>query len=451
MKVRHEQKLLDSKLTMTTFKEVALGFDEETAISEAERCLNCKSKPCVKGCPVEIDIPTFIQYVKNRDYNNAYNVITKYSNFPAICGRVCPQENQCEKNCVRKKSGGSVAIGLLERFVADWAYEFGNLDIPKINKNGKKVAIVGSGPAGLACACELAINGFEVVVFEALHEFGGVLNYGIPEFRLSKKLVNREIEESKKLGIKFVKNVLIGRTLTIDNLLSEYNAVFIGSGAGLPIFLGIPGENLNGVYSANEYLTRVNLMDAYTDLSITPLLKKEDIVVVGGGNVAMDAARAAKRMGANVTVVYRRTRNEMPARADEIIHAELENINFMYLTNPTEIIGDLSVEGIKCNKMELGEPDETGRRRPMVVPKSEFTIECKQVIIALGTKPNPIIKNTTKGIKFNANGTIATDEKYRTSLKNVYAGGDAQTGAATVILAMGAGKAAAKTIIEDLS
>lgn len=450
MKNRHEQKLLDPKLATTTFDEVALGYDKETAIAEAERCLNCKSKPCVKGCPVGIDIPTFIKEIKEGNFLNAYNVIKQYSNFPAICGRVCPQENQCEKYCVRIKSGGAVAIGLLERFVADWIYEHEDIKVKEIKKNGKKVAVVGSGPAGLACACELAVNGFDVTVYEALHEFGGVLNYGIPEFRLSKSLLDRELNEAKKLGIKFVKNVLIGRTLTVNNLLSENSAVFIGNGAGLPVFLGIKGENLNGVYSANEYLTRVNLMNAYRDSSVTPILKGNKVVVVGGGNVAMDAARVAKRLGADVSVIYRRTKNEMPARAEEVVHAELENIEFEFLTNPIEIIGEDKVEGIKCIKMELGDVDSSGRRKPIVIPNSEYKIECDQVIVALGTRPNPILESTTSDIKFNENGTIYTDEKHRTSKKNIYAGGDAQTGAATVILAMGAGKLAANTIIEDL-
>lgn len=450
MKNRHEQKLLDPKLATTTFDEVALGYDKETAIAEADRCLNCKSKPCVKGCPVGIDIPRFIKEIKEGNFLNAYNVIKQYSNFPAICGRVCPQENQCEKYCVRNKSGGAVAIGLLERFVADWIYEHEDIKVKEIKKNGKKVAVVGSGPAGLACACELAVNGFDVTVYEALHEFGGVLNYGIPEFRLSKSLLDKELNEAKKLGIKFVKNVLIGRTLTVDNLLSENSAVFIGNGAGLPVFLGIKGENLNGVYSANEYLTRVNLMNAYRDCSVTPILKGNKVVVVGGGNVAMDAARVAKRLGADVSVIYRRTKNEMPARAEEVLHAELEDIEFKFLTNPIEIIGEDKVEGIKCIKMELGDVDSSGRRKPIVIPNSEYKIECDQVIVALGTRPNPILESTTSDIKFNENGTIYTDEKHRTSKKNIYAGGDAQTGAATVILAMGAGKLAANTIIEDL-
>lgn len=450
MVTRHEQEILNGNIASKTFDEVALGYDEETAVKEAERCLNCKHKPCVSGCPVNINIPEFLSQTKKRDFVGAYNTIKQSNSFPAICGRVCPQENQCEKLCVRNKAGGAVAIGTLERFVADWAYK--NIEEKKhiIERNNMKVAVVGSGPAGLSCACELAKNGYTAVVFEALHELGGVLNYGIPEFRLKKELVEKEIRGAVDLGVIFKTNVLIGRTLTIDDLLEEYNAVFIANGAGLPVFLNIKGENLNGVYSANEYLTRVNLMKAYQENCMTPVLKKKKVTVVGGGNVAMDAARVARRLGAEVTVVYRRGKEEMPARRDEIHHAELEGIKFAFLTNPTEIIGKNEVEGMKCIRMQLGEADKDGRRSPMPIQDSEYTIACDEVIVALGTRPNPIIRNTTPDIKFNEKGTIWTDSELRTSKKFVYAGGDAQTGAATVILAMGAGKTAAKTIIEDL-
>ena len=450
MVTRHEQEILDGNIASKTFDEVALGYDEETAVKEAERCLSCKHKLCVSGCPVNINIPEFLSQIKKRDFVGAYNTIKQSNSFPAICGRVCPQENQCEKLCVRNKAGGAVAIGTLERFVADWAYK--NIEEKKqiIERNNMKVAVVGSGPAGLSCACEVAKNGYTVVVFEALHELGGVLNYGIPEFRLKKELVEKEIQGAVDLGVIFKTNVLIGRTLTIDDLLEEYNAVFIANGAGLPVFLNIKGENLNGVYSANEYLTRVNLMKAYQDNCMTPVLKKNKVVVVGGGNVAMDAARVARRLGAEVTVVYRRGKEEMPARRDETHHAELEGIKFAFLTNPIEIIGKNEVEGMKCIRMQLGEADKDGRRSPIPIEDSEYTIACDEVIVALGTRPNPIIRNTTPDIKFNEKGTIWTDSELRTSKKFVYAGGDAQTGAATVILAMGAGKIAAKTIIEDL-
>ena len=450
MVTRHKQDILDGNMASKTFDEVALGYDEETAVKEAERCLNCKHKPCMSGCPVNIHIPEFLSQVKNRDFAGAYNTIKQSNNFPAICGRVCPQENQCEKVCVRNKAGGAVAIGTLERFVADWAYKNLKEEKHTIERNGTKVSVVGSGPAGLSCACELAKNGYTVTVFEALHELGGVLNYGIPEFRLKKELVEKEIQGAVDLGVTFKTNVLIGRTLTIDDLLQKYNAVFIANGAGLPVFLNIKGENLNGVYSANEYLTRVNLMKAYEDDCTTPVLKKKNVVVVGGGNVAMDAARVARRLGAEVTVVYRRGREEMPARRDEVHHAELEGIKFAFLTNPVEIVGENEVEGMKCIKMQLGEPDKDGRRSPIPIQGSEYIIACEEVIVALGTRPNPIIRNTTTDIKFNEKGTIWTDSELRTSKKFVYAGGDAQTGAATVILAMGAGKIAAKTIMEDL-
>ena len=382
MVTRHEQGILDGNIESKTYDEVALGYDEETAVKEAERCLNCKHKPCVTGCPVNIHIPEFLSQVKNRDFAGAYNTIKKSNNFPAICGRVCPQENQCEKVCVRNKAGGAVAIGTLERFVADWAYKNLKEEKHTTEGNGTKVAVVGSGPAGLSCACELAKNGYTVTVFEALHELGGVLNYGIPEFRLKKELVEKEIQGALDLGVTFKTNVLIGRTLTIDDLLQKYNAVFIANGAGLPVFLNIKGENLNGVYSANEYLTRVNLMKAYEDDCTTPVLKKKNVVVVGGGNVAMDAARVARRLGAEVTVVYRRGREEMPARRDEVHHAELEGIKFAFLTNPVEIVGKNEVEGMKCIKMQLGEPDKDGRRSPIPIQGSEYIIACEEVIVS---------------------------------------------------------------------
>ena len=433
------------------FKEVALGYSTNMAMEEASRCLNCKNAPCTKGCPVGVQIPNFISKIKDGDFDGAYHVLSLDNNLPAICGRVCPQENQCEKLCVRReKLGGSVAIGSLERFVADYALEKG-VKLEKKQSNQFKVAVVGSGPAGLTCAIDLAKAGVNVTIFEALHSLGGVLVYGIPEFRLPKVLVEKEIEKLTALGVKVEKNVVIGKTIFIDELLSDYDAVFIGSGAGLPMFMGIKGENLNGVYSANEYLTRVNLMGAYKENSDTPILCGKSVVVVGAGNVAMDSARTARRLGANVTVVYRRGRAEMPARAEEINHAEEEGIEFCLLTNPVEFIGENgNLIGAKVVKMELGEPDASGRRRPQEVKGSEYEIPCDQVIVALGTSPNPIIKNSMPNLELTDKGTIKTDECGRTSIPRLYAGGDASTGAATVILAMGAGKKSAKAILNQL-
>lgn len=437
------------------FKEVALGYTAEQAIDEAQRCLNCKNKPCVGGCPVNIDIPRFIGKVAEGDFEGAYEVIAESSTLPAVCGRVCPQETQCEQVCVRAKKGEPVAIGRLERFVADYhnAKELKEIKRPK--SNGHKVAVIGSGPSGLTCAGELAKKGYEVTIFEALHEAGGVLVYGIPEFRLPKSIVKQEIEGLKELGVKIETNTVVGKTVSIDELMEEegYEAVFIGSGAGLPKFMNIPGENSKGVYSANEFLTRVNLMKAYKQDADTPIQHARKTVVVGGGNVAMDAARCAKRLGSEVTVVYRRTQKELPARREEIDHAMEEGIEFKFLTNPVEIEKDEAgwVTAIKCEQMKLGEPDDSGRARPVAIEGSEYEIEADSVIMALGTSPNPLIKSTTKGLKTQKwGGIIAEEESGKTSREGVYAGGDAVTGAATVILAMGAGKNAAKAIDEYL-
>ena len=437
------------------FKEVALGYTAEQAIDEAQRCLNCKNKPCVGGCPVNIDIPRFIGKVAEGDFEGAYEVIAESSTLPAVCGRVCPQETQCEQVCVRAKKGEPVAIGRLERFVADYhnAKELKEIKRPK--SNGHKVAVIGSGPSGLTCAGELAKKGYEVTIFEALHEAGGVLVYGIPEFRLPKSIVKQEIEGLKELGVKIETNTVVGKTVSIDELMEEegYEAVFIGSGAGLPKFMNIPGENSKGVYSANEFLTRVNLMKAYKQDADTPIQHARKTVVVGGGNVAMDAARSAKRLGSEVTVVYRRTQKELPARREEIEHAMEEGIEFKFLTNPVEIEKDEAgwVTAIKCEQMKLGEPDDSGRARPVAIEGSEYEIEADSVIMALGTSPNPLIKSTTKGLKTQKwGGIIAEEESGKTSREGVYAGGDAVTGAATVILAMGAGKNAAKAIDEYL-
>ncbi len=435
---------------ITNFDEVALGFSKMLAQSEAKRCLNCKSAHCMKGCPVGVHIPDFIAQLKNGNIENAVDVLRADNNLPAVCGRVCPQESQCEKLCVRKeKLGGAVAIGALERYVADYALSNGRIS-REIVKIGKKVAVVGSGPASLSCAGDLARNGVDVTIFEALHKAGGVLVYGIPEFRLPKSLVQKEIDNLLALGINIQTNVVVGKTLFIDELLNEYDAVFIGSGAGLPSFLRIKGENLNGVYSANEYLTRVNLMKAYKDDAITPILHGKKVIVVGAGNVAMDSARTARRLGAEVHLVYRRSRAEMPARAEEIVHAEEEGIIFDLLVNPEEILGnDGHVSGMRCVKMELGQPDASGRRSPIEIVGSEFEILCDQVVVALGTSPNPIIKNSFSRLETTSKGTIVADESGRTSVPRLYAGGDAMTGAATVILAMGAGKRSAKAILEQ--
>ena len=434
------------------FKEVALGYTKEMAIDEANRCLNCKNKPCVSGCPVNIDIPAFIQKVCAEDFDGAYDIISASSSLPAVCGRVCPQERQCESKCVRGIKGEPVGIGRLERFVADWHNEHSTSEAKKPESNGHKVAIIGAGPAGLTCAGDLAKMGYEVTVFEALHLAGGVLVYGIPEFRLPKDIVQKEIDGLKALGVTICTNTVIGRTITVDELFEQgYEALFIGSGAGLPRFMGIQGENLKGVYSANEFLTRTNLMKAYKEDSDTPIQHAKNVAVVGGGNVAMDAARCAKRLGAeNVYIVYRRGEEEMPARKEEVEHAKEEGIIFKTLNNPIEILGDEHkfVTGMKCIEMELGEPDASGRRSPVEKAGSEFMLEVDSVIMAIGTSPNPLIRNTTKGLETNRRGCFVADENGMTSREGVFAGGDAVTGAATVILAMGAGKTAAKAMDE---
>lgn len=437
------------------FKEVALGYSEEQALKESERCLNCKNKPCVNGCPVMIKIPDFIAKVREKDYEGAYRIISESSSLPAVCGRVCPQENQCEKFCVRAIKGDAVGIGRLERFVADYHNAHAANTTVKPAFNEKKVAVIGSGPSGLTCAGELAKKGYDVTIFEALHLAGGVLVYGIPEFRLPKDIVRKEIETLKEIGVKIETNIVIGKVLSVEELIKKhgFNAVFIGSGAGLPKFMGIDGENLNGVYSANEFLTRINLMKAYKHDASTPITHGKKVAVVGGGNVAMDAARSALRLGAEVSVIYRRTVKELPARKEEVEHAMEEGIKFEFLTNPVKINGDENgrAKSITCVKMELSEPDASGRARPVEIKGSEFDIEADVVIMALGTSPNPLIKNTTEGLEVNARGGIVTDEHGKTSVYSVYAGGDAVTGAATVILAMGAGKTAAKSIDELLS
>ena len=439
------------------FDEVCLGYNAEEAQEEATRCLNCKNAKCVQGCPVSINIPEFIHNVKEGNFEEAYKVIGKSSALPAVCGRVCPQETQCEGQCIRGIKGEAISIGKLERFVADWARENNVSPEMPTEKKGKKVAVIGSGPSGLTCAGDLAKMGYDVTIFEALHEAGGVLVYGIPEFRLPKKtVVASEIENVKKLGVKIETNVVIGKSMTIDQLINEegFDAVFIGSGAGLPRFMGIPGENANEVFSANEYLTRSNLMKAFREDYDTPIARFKKVAVVGGGNVAMDAARTALRLGAEVHIVYRRSEEELPARAEEVHHAKEEGIIFDLLTNPTEVLTDDkgNVTGIKCVKMELGEPDASGRRRPVEIEGSEYDIEVDTVIMSLGTSPNPLISSTTKGLETNRRKCIvAEEENGQTSKEGVFAGGDAVTGAATVILAMGAGKAAAKGIDEYLS
>ena len=455
----------DPKQRAHNFDEVATGYTSEMAVDEALRCLGCKTMPCSEGCPVNIRIPEFIAKIKECDFEGAYEIISKTSSLPAVCGRVCPQETQCESKCVRGIKGEPVGIGRLERFVADWHNAHSTTPAAIPESNGHRVAVIGSGPSGLTCAGDLAKLGYKVTVFEALHTAGGVLVYGIPEFRLPKEIVKKEVENLKAMGVEIITNIIIGKTLTIDELFEDgYEAVFIGSGAGLPNFMGIPGEAYKGVYSANEFLTRANLMKAYKDNPDTPIMKGGKVAVVGGGNVAMDAARTALRLGAEkVYIVYRRSMEELPARLEEVEHAEEEGIEFRLLTNPTEILGYENpddrrdpkngfVTGMKCIRMELGAPDERGRRRPVEIPDSEFVLDVDSVIISIGTSPNPLIKSTTKGLDVNSRGGIVVEEGTgKTSKEGVYAGGDAVTGAATVISAMGAGKAAAKAIDEYLS
>lgn len=449
---KNEMPTQEPNVRNKNFSEVALGYTEEQAVDEANRCLNCKNKPCVGGCPVSIDIPNFIAKIREKDFEGAYQIISKNSSLPAVCGRVCPQETQCESKCVRGIKGEPVAIGRLERFVADW-HNKNATEAPKApEKNGHKCAVIGAGPSGLTCAGDLAKMGYDVTVFEALHLAGGVLVYGIPEFRLPKAIVAHEVENLKALGVNIETNVVIGKTIEVDEMFADgFEAIFIGSGAGLPRFMKIPGENLKGVYSANEFLTRVNLMKAYKKDAETPIKKNTSVAVVGGGNVAMDAARCAKRLGAeNVYIVYRRGLEEMPARKEEVEHAMEEGIIFKTLNNPVEILGDEHkfVTGMKCVEMELGEPDASGRRRPVEKPNSEFTLDVDCVVMSIGTTPNPLIRNTTKGLETNKHGCFIADEVGQTSREGVFAGGDAVTGAATVILAMGAGKTAAKAMDE---
>ena len=445
------------KVRATNFDEVCLGYNADEAMEEASRCINCKNAKCMQGCPVSINIPAFVHEVKEGNFEKAYQIISESSALPAICGRVCPQESQCEGKCIRGIKGEAISIGKLERFVADWARENGIRPAAPAEKNGKKVAVIGSGPSGLTCAGDLAKLGYDVTIFEALHEAGGVLVYGIPEFRLPKlDVVAKEVENVKALGVKIETNVIIGRSITIDELMDEegFEAVFIGSGAGLPMFMGIPGETAKGVFSANEYLTRNNLMKAFREDYDTPIVHGKKVAVVGGGNVAMDAARTALRLGSEVHIVYRRSEAELPVRAEEVHHAKEEGIIFDLLTNPTEILVDENdaVAGMKCIRMELGEPDASGRRRPVEIPGSEFVLDVDTVIMSLGTSPNPLISSTTIGLDVNKRKCIIADEETgKTSKDGVYAGGDAVTGAATVILAMGAGKAAAKGIHEFLS
>lgn len=461
---KHEMPTQAAEVRAHNFSEVALGYTAEIAVEEANRCLNCKNQPCISGCPVNIEIPDFISHIKTGDFEGAYQVITKSSSLPAVCGRVCPQESQCESKCTLGVKFEPVGIGRLERFVADWHNEHAEGGLVKPESNGHKVAVVGSGPSGLTCAGDLAKKGYQVTVFEALHTAGGVLVYGIPEFRLPKAIVAKEVESLKALGVDIETNVVIGKTLTVDELFEDgFEAVFIGSGAGLPKFMGIEGEGLKGVYSANEFLTRSNLMKAYREDSATPIMKGGHVVVVGGGNVAMDAARTALRLGAKVSIVYRRSMEELPARREEVEHAMEEGIEFKLLNNPTRIFGYQNpddprdprngfVKAIECVRMELGEPDEKGRRRPVEVAGSEFVMDADCVIMALGTSPNPLIKNTTAGLETQKwGGIIVEEDTGLTSREGVYAGGDAVTGAATVILAMGAGKTAAKAIDEYLS
>ncbi len=463
-KVKNPMPTQEPKVRAGNFQEVALGYTQETAVDEARRCLNCKNSPCVNGCPVNIHIPEFIEKIKESDFEGAYQIISQSSSLPAVCGRVCPQESQCECECVRGKKGDPVGIGRLERFVADWHNEHNTEKPVPAASNGKRVAVVGSGPSGLTCAGDLARKGYKVTVFEALHTAGGVLVYGIPEFRLPKAIVQKEVDNLKDLGVDVETNIIIGKTLTVDELFEKgYDAVFIGSGAGLPNFMGIPGEAYKGVYSANEFLTRSNLMKAYKDDPVTPIMKGGRVAVVGGGNVAMDAARTALRLGADkVYIVYRRSMEELPARKEEVEHAIEEGIDFRLLNNPIEILGYENpddkrdpkngfVTGMRCIQMELGEPDENGRRRPVPIPGSEFLLDVDTVVISIGTSPNPLIKSTTEGLEVNRHGGFIVEETTgATSRKGVYAGGDAVTGAATVISAMGAGKTAAKAIDEYL-
>ncbi len=447
----------DAKARAKNFEEVCYGYNKEEAVEESQRCITCKNAKCMEGCPVSIDIPAFIAAVKEEKFEEAFQIISKSSALPAVCGRVCPQESQCEGRCIRGKKGDPISIGKLERFVADWARENGIKPVAPAEKNGKKVAVIGSGPSGLTCAGDLAKLGYDVTIFEALHKAGGVLVYGIPEFRLPKdRVVGPEVENVKSLGVKIETDVIVGRTVKLDDLIEDegFDAVFIGSGAGLPKFMGIPGETACGVLSANEYLTRNNLMKAFNEDYDTPIVCGQKVVVVGGGNVAMDAARTALRLGAETHIVYRRSEEELPARVEEVHHAKEEGIIFDLLTNPVEILVNENdwVTGVKCIRMELGEPDASGRRRPVEVPGSEFVIDCDTVIMSLGTSPNPLISSTTKGLEINRRQCIvATEDTGATSKEGVYAGGDAVTGAATVILAMGAGKTAAKGIHEYLS
>lgn len=447
-KLRHAMPEQDAKVRAHNFEEVAQGYDLQTARAEADRCLNCKAAPCMKGCPVSVRIPEFMQAVKAGDIEAAGRIIKSTNSLPSVCGRVCPQENQCEKLCVRGKLEAPVAIGSVERFVGD--YMLNVPSEPVKEKIGKKAAVIGSGPAGLTCAGELAAAGVDVTIFEAFHTAGGVLVYGIPEFRLPKRLVAAEIEKLLEKGVHLELNTVAGKTITFEELLDEYDAVFIGSGAGLPMFMGIEGENLNGVLSANEFLTRVNLMKAYDENSSTPVIRGKNVCVIGAGNVAMDAARTALRLGAeHVRVVYRRGREEMPARAEEIHHAEQEGIEFVLLTNPTKVLGENGwATALRCVRMELGEPDASGRRRPVEVPDSEYDIPCDTVIVSLGTSPNPLIKNSYDALETAGKGTLVVNEDMMTSVDGIYAGGDAVTGAATVILAMGAGRKASKAILE---
>lgn len=447
-----EMPVQDGEVRRNNFDEVALGYTKEMAMEEAERCLHCPTKPCINGCPVSVNIPDFIEQVKLGEFEKAYQIIHETSSLPAVCGRVCPQETQCESKCVRGVKGEAVAIGRLERFVADWHRENVKETIQKPESNGHKVAVVGAGPAGLTCAGDLAKKGYHVSVFEALHVAGGVLMYGIPEFRLPKAIVQNEIEGLKQMGVDIETNMVIGRSESVDELFeSGYEAVFIGSGAGLPNFMNMPGENLKGVYSANEFLTRCNLMKAYKEGSDTPIQRPKRAVIVGGGNVAMDAARCAKRLGVEeVTIVYRRSMEELPARREEVEHAMEEGIIFNLLTNPVRVLGDEEgwVKGMECVKMELGEPDESGRRRPVEIKDSNFVLDVDCMIMAIGTSPNPLIRSTTEGLETNRKGCLIADENGATTREGVFAGGDAVTGAATVILAMGAGKTAAKAMDE---